>query len=132
MGKGGRTLETYENVLENVHIILNKLIHKKKFYQEETERLTTEEKQESEDFLSYVIMSGVTEDLEEFLRLAELGSKPRYQHFIIRNITEHVIEYMYLIANKELIPQYFGATADIDELEDEVDMKHISQEYKNL
>lgn len=125
-------MENYQNVLEGAYISLKKIKNKRDQYKESIEHLNTDEKQKSEEFLSYVIMQGVAEDLEEFLRLLEADSKPRYQHFIIRNITEHVIEYMYLMSNKELITEYFGSAADIDDLEENVDMKHISQEYKNL
>jgi len=125
-------MENYESVLESAYSKLMQIKVKRDYYRELLEKLDSDEREQSEDFLSYVIMKGVSEDLDEFLELLEKDAKPRYQHFIIRNITEHVIEYMYLMSNKELIPQYFGSEADIDDLEDDVDMKHISREYKNL
>lgn len=125
-------MENYENVLDGAYSKLMQIKVKRDDYKKRVEKLNSEEKEQSEDFLSYVIMKGVSEDLDEFLDLLEKDSKPRYQHFIIRNITEHVIEYMYLMSNKELIPEYFGSAADIDDLEEDVDMKHISREYKNL
>ncbi len=124
-------MTNYEEVLDGAYSKLMQLKSKRDYFKEKLEKISNEEKQESELFLSYVIMRGVAEDLEEFLELLSANSKPRYQHFIIRNITEHVIEYMYLMNNKELIAEYFGSEVEID-LDADVDMKHISEEYKNL
>lgn len=122
-------MKNYEEVLDGAYSRLMQLKIKRDYFQEKLESVSNDEKQESEMFLSYVIMRGVAEDLEEFLDLLSTDSKPRYQHFIIRNITEHVIEYMYLMNNKELIAEYFGSKVELDA---DVDMKHISEEYKNL
>lgn len=122
-------MKNYEEVLDGAYSRLMQLKIKRDYFQEKLESVSSDEKQESEMFLSYVIMRGVAEDLEEFLDLLSTDSKPRYQHFIIRNITEHVIEYMYLMNNKELIAEYFGSKVELDA---DVDMKHISEEYKNL
>lgn len=122
-------MTNYEEVLDGAYSRLMQLKIKRDYFQEKLESVSCDEKQESEMFLSYVIMRGVAEDLEEFLDLLSTDSKPRYQHFIIRNITEHVIEYMYLMNNKELIAEYFGSKVELDA---DVDMKHISEEYKNL
>ncbi len=122
-------MKNYEEVLDGAYSRLMQLKIKRDYFQEKLESVSCDEKQESEMFLSYVIMRGVAEDLEEFLDLLSTDSKPRYQHFIIRNITEHVIEYMYLMNNKELIAEYFGSKVELDA---DVDMKHISEEYKNL
>lgn len=122
-------MKNYEEVLDGAYSKLMQLKIKRDYFKEQLEKISNEEKQESELFLSYVIMKGVAEDLEEYLELLSADSKPRYQHFIIRNITEHVIEYMYLMNNKELIAEYFGAEVELDA---DVDMKHISEEYKNL
>lgn len=124
-------MTNYEEVLDGAYSKLMQLKSKRDYFKDKLEKISNEEKQESELFLSYVIMQGVAEDLEEFLELLSANSKPRYQHFIIRNITEHVIEYMYLMNNKELIAEYFGSEVEID-LDADVDMKHISEEYKNL
>ena len=124
-------MSNYDEVLDKAYSILLQIKTKRDAFEEQLEELDEDDKQESELFLSYVIMKGVAEDLEEFLELLSEDSKPRYQHFIIRNITEHVIEYMYLMNHKELIAEYFGSEAQID-LNDEVDMKHISETYKNL
>lgn len=124
-------MTNYEEVLDGAYSKLMQLKSKRDYFKDKLEKISNEEKQESELFLSYVIMRGVAEDLEEFLELLSANSKPRYQHFIIRNITEHVIEYMYLMNNKELIAEYFGSEVEID-LDADVDMKRISEEYKNL
>ena len=124
-------MTNYEEVLDGAYSKLMQLKSKRDYFKDKLEKISNEEKQESELFLSYVIMQGVAEDLEEFLELLSANSKPRYQHFIIRNITEHVIEYMYLMNNKVLIAEYFGSEVEID-LDADVDMKHISEEYKNL
>ncbi len=121
----------YEEVLDGAYSKLMQIKSKRDLLKEVLEEMPEDEKQANETLLSYVIMKGVSEDLEEFLELLSEDSKPRYQHFIIRNITEHIIEYMYLMNHKELIPEYFGEKAEID-VEAEVDMRHISEEYKNL
>lgn len=121
----------YENVLKAAYQRLGQIEKKRDVYQEEIKELSNDEKQESDKFLSYVIMRGISDDVREFLNLLLNNSKPRYQHFIIRNVTEHAIEYMYLMTNSNLIPEYFGKEAQID-LAENIDMSNISQAYKNI
>lgn len=124
-------MNNYEEVLDGAYSKLMQIKKKRDYLKEQLEKMEEEETQESEIFLSYVIMKGVAEDLEEFLELLSANRRPRYLHFIIRNVTEQVIEYMYVMNNKELIAEYFGSEAQIN-LDENVDMKHISETYKNL
>lgn len=125
------TEKRYDQILKTDYQRLQEIEGKRDFYKKKIQNLTNDEKQESEEFLSYVIMRGITDDLKEFLHLLSIKGKPRYQNFIIRNITEHVIEYMYLMTNKQLIPEYFGKAMQID-LEEDIDMENIAQAYRNL
>lgn len=123
--------ENYEMALCSAQDNLEEIRKKRDYYKEKLENIEDDENPENELLLSYVIMTGVAEDVEEVLNLLEKDSKPRYQNFIIRNITEHVIEYMYLMDNKELIPEYFGSEAET-EVEESADMNNISKAYKNF
>lgn len=123
-------MTNYEDLLDGAHLRLLQIKAKRDQLEELAERMSGEEQEESAIFLSYIIMKGIAEDLEEFLDLIKSDSKARYQDFIIRNITEQTIEYMYLMNNKELIAEYFGSEARIEE--EEIDMNHISKAYKKL
>ena len=124
-------LENYKMALSSAHENLDEINKKRDYYKEKLEKIEEDDKQEDQLFLSYVILAGIADDVEEVLNLLSKESKPRYQNFIIRNITEHVIEYMYLMEHKELIPEYFGSEAELD-VEESADMNNISKAYKNF
>lgn len=69
---------------------------------------------DSKEMLSLVVSEGLMEDIEVIEKLQKEEFSNRYIDFIIRNMSEQVIEYLYIMKNPGLIKEYFGAKLDDD------------------
>lgn len=103
-----RTKELEENV--------NKL-------KKQVDILPDSEKTKSKEFLAYVFSRGILDDVNEFLYMFKSKRKVRYQEFVIRNMIEHTIEYLYLCKNTNLIPEYFG-----EKIKEKIDINKVTRE----
>ena len=65
------------------------------------------------------------EDVETIYELKSKKFSDRYTDFIIRNMCEQVIEYIYIMKHPELIPEYFG-----NEINDEWNGKNLFKGLK--
>lgn len=90
------------------------------------------EKTKSKDFLDYVFSRGILDDVNEFLYMFKSGRKVRYQEFVIRNMIEHTIEYLYLCKNTNLIPEYFGEKIKENVDVENVTRKNAAREYRKI
>lgn len=96
----------------------------------QVDNLTDIERTSSKIFLDYVFARGISDDVNEFLCMFKTGKKVRYQNFIIRNMVEHTIEYLYLCKNPALISEYFGEKIVVDI--SSVTRTNAAQEYKKI
>ena len=62
----------------------------------------------SKEMISFVVSECLMEDVETIYKLKTQGFSDRYTDFVIRNMCEQVIEYIYIMRHPELIPEYFG------------------------
>lgn len=62
----------------------------------------------SKEMMSFVVSECLMEDVETIYTLKNQGFSDRYADFVIRNMCEQVIEYIYIMRHPELIPEYFG------------------------
>ena len=62
----------------------------------------------SKEMISFVVSECLMEDVEAIYKLKSERFSNRYTDFIIRNMCEQVIEYIYIMKHPELIPEYFG------------------------
>lgn len=62
----------------------------------------------SKEMMSFVVSECLMEDVETIYKLKKQGFSDRYTDFVIRNMCEQVIEYIYIMRHPELIPEYFG------------------------
>lgn len=62
----------------------------------------------SKEMISFVISECLMEDIDTIYKMKMQGFSNRYTDFIIRNMCEQVIQYIYIMKYPELIPQYFG------------------------
>lgn len=62
----------------------------------------------SKEMISFVVSECLMEDVETIYKLRKDKISARYIDFIIRNMCEQVIEYIYIMKHTELIPEYFG------------------------
>lgn len=74
----------------------------------------------SKEMLSFVVSECLMEDIETIFKLEEGGFSNRYIDFTIRNMSEQVIEYLYIMKHPQLIKEYFG-----EELRDDGNGKEI-------
>lgn len=68
----------------------------------------------SKEIMSFVVSDCLIEDIETIYALRNEGFSDRYTDFIIRNMCEQVIEYIYIMKHPELIPEYFGESLKED------------------
>lgn len=73
----------------------------------------------SKEMLFLLISECIVEDIDTFLFLKENNFCQRYTDAILRNMSEQVIEYLYIMEHKELIPVYLGVNLneELDEKE---------------
>ena len=62
----------------------------------------------SKEMMSFLVSECLIEDVETVFELKNKGFSDRYTDYIIRNMCEQVIEYMYIMKHPELISEYFG------------------------
>lgn len=75
---------------------------------------------DSKEMLSFVVSECLMEDIETIYKLENNGFSNRYIDFTIRNMSEQVIEYLYIMKNPRLIKEYFG-----ERLNDDWDGKNL-------
>ena len=63
---------------------------------------------DSKEMLSFIVSECLMEDVETIYKLERDGASRRYIDFIIRNMTEQVIEYLYIMKYPQMIGEYFG------------------------
>lgn len=96
----------------------------------QADNLTDIERTSSKIFLDYVFSRGISDDVNEFLCMFKIGKKVRYQNFVIRNMIEHTIEYLYLCKNTTLISEYFGEKIAFSM--ENVTHESAAKEYKKI
>lgn len=62
----------------------------------------------SKEVMSCVVSECLMEDVENIFEFKKNGLCGRYTDFIIRNMCEQVIEYIYIMKHPKLISEYFG------------------------
>lgn len=62
----------------------------------------------SREIMSLIVSECLMEDVATIGMLKENSCSDRYVDYIIRNMCEQVIEYMYIIKHPKLIKEYFG------------------------
>ena len=119
-----------EEMLKGI-LIRSKALEEKVFkLKVQVNNLSDSERTSSKVFLDYVFSRGISDDIKEFLCMFKAGKKVRYQNFVIRNMVEHTIEYLYLCKNTALIPEYFGAKITIDM--SNVTHENAAKEYRKI
>ena len=103
-----------EELLKGILIRSKELEEKVSNFKVQVDNLSDNERTHSKVFLDYVFSRGIRDDITEFLCMFKAGRKVRYQNFVIRNMVEHTIEYLYLCKNTTLISEYFGEKISID------------------
>lgn len=63
---------------------------------------------DSKEMLSFIVSECLMEDIETIDKLESNGFSRRYIDFVIRNMTEQVIEYLYIMKHPQMIGEYFG------------------------
>ncbi|WP_459481923.1 hypothetical protein [Clostridium saccharoperbutylacetonicum] len=73
----------------------------------------------SKEYLSVMVSIYLIEDIENIIKLKRVGYPKRYLDSIIRNMSEQIIEYKYIIKHPKLIKEYFGdnLSEDLEKLD---------------